>query len=273
MDELVDLGESREVYLENVADKVVTLPVDGGEPTDPLRSIYREMRTKPGYTDPPHCIYFYYIRVDTDGRLVVDHYFYPNVDPGDDPADPANWKPIPHDEAALKAIITRLAVNARPLGNPPRTRDPARDPIGHFTQVEWTHKSYIVFFIDEVNWRCHERLNGDAVIFIEKAGSQDWKPNWTFFDALQFDIDMPKRTGGTDQRTAIAFINHMKADDAGRDIGEDAAGNPLPGPWPMERQKFQFLICLEVLFDNGSSHMTVILDPGGTNLGPPVPPP
>src|SRR5438128_2332665 len=158
MDEFVEPGESLDIQLEDLALK---LAPDAAGPTDPLRSIYREMRTKPGYGDVPHCIYFYYIRVDTDGKLVVDHYFYPYVDLGHDPGDPHNWKPIPHDEIELKRIITELAVNARPVGTPPRTRDPAKEPIGHFEQIEWTHKSYVVFFIDEVNWQFHKRLVAD----------------------------------------------------------------------------------------------------------------
>jgi hypothetical protein len=244
------------------------------------RSIYAPKRMTPGYMDVPYSVYFYYVRVNSDAQLEVTHYFYPNVDPDDDPSDPDNWNPIPHTDAALREIITKLALNARPIKRPApgeqaRVRYPPID--GYFFEtIEWTHKSYVVFFVDEANWKFHQPPNSDPVVFITtgKDGKVGY-PNWSFFDAMNFpDIEMPI-TGSTDtdERSAIAFINHLKANDDGRDIGEDDQGNPLPVPPPPERQLFQFQMYLKAKFTNGTSKMTVILDPDGTNLGPPVPPP
>jgi hypothetical protein len=243
------------------------------------RTVYAKKRNTSGFYDVPHSVYFYYIRVNTDGRLEVSHYFYPNVDPGDDPGDPAKWKPIPHTDAALREIITKLAINARPIKKatptaPLRVRDPAISGE-RFENIQWEHKAYIAFFIDEVNWKFHEPPKTDAVVFITQGkDGQRGESNWSFFDAMNLDIEMPKNhSTETDLRSAIAFINHMKADDAARDIGRDALGNPLPGPRPTETQLFQFQMYLDVYFANGASKMTVILDPDGNNLGPPVAPP
>ena len=269
-----------QVPVEKMAEELAESQSDRkAEAYDPKRSIYRPMRGEDGYKDPPHSVYFYYIRVNWDGRLEVDHYFYPHVEPGGDPGEPGDWKPIPHTDKALRDIITTLAKNARPgprprPGQQRRVRNPPKGR-SRFENIEWEHKSYIVFFVDEVNWKFCKPPNADPVVFITEGKRRKFgKPNWSFFDAMEFDIQMPiDGTSDTDTRTAIAFINHMKADDHGRDIGRDAQGKPLPGTYPKETQLFQFQMYLEVLFSDGSSGMTVILDPDGNNLGPPIGPP
>ncbi|HST35082.1 MAG TPA: hypothetical protein VLK25_00420 [Allosphingosinicella sp.] len=276
MNELLDF--TKPLY-EAIIDLAASQADDAAKAGIVDRSIYAQKRNTGGYYDVPHSVYFYYVRVNTNGQLEVTHYFYPYVAPGDDPADHSKWNPIPHDRAVLEGIITALAQNARPIRRP-RPGEQARvryPPISgyRFENMEWEYKSYIVFFIDEVNWKFHKPPNTDPVVFITTG--KDGKigcPNWSFFDALDFDITMPIGDSvNTDERSAIAFINHMKADDLGRDVGEDASGNPIPGPRPTERQLFQFQMYLDVYFTNGTSKMTVILDPDGNNLGPPLPPP
>lgn len=241
------------------------------------RSIRNEKRGKTGYKDVPHSVYFYYLRVNRNGRLEVSHYFYPKVDP----KVPGKWLPIEHTKEELEKIIKMLAENARPIKKPKeegeqkRVRNPAKDRYRFFKGIEWKHKSYVVFFLDELNWKFHKPPKSDPVVFItEEKDGKKGRPNWSFFDAMDFEIDMPV-TGSekTDKRSALAFINHMKASDAGRDVGRDSKGKPLPGPWPTETQPFQFQMYLEAYFADGLSKMTVILDPDGNNMGPPIGPP
>jgi hypothetical protein len=90
--------------------------------------------------------------------------------------------------------------------------------------------------------------------------------NHTFFDALDVPVTMPIRNPRPgeaieDERSAVVFINHLKADDIGNDLGAGAG------------QFFQFKMFFSVKFADGTDGMTVVLDPGGTNMGPPLPPP
>jgi hypothetical protein len=225
-------------------------------------SIYDPRLGTPNFTDVPCCIYFYYIRVNTNGRLFVTHHFYPGGNPNDptNPPNSADWHAIARDPQQLTPILEMLAQDARPLGAK------AYPPIGDsFDQIRWRRKSYIALFIDEASWTLAPK---DGVTFItDYKGGVAGTPNHSFFDALDLPLTMPIRRpkpGGpyTDQRSALVFINHMKADDAGNDL----TYNDPP-------QLFHFLITFNVAFQNGVKGMTVIFDPDGTNEGPPLPPP
>ncbi|HYI63463.1 MAG TPA: hypothetical protein VEW71_01110 [Allosphingosinicella sp.] len=224
------------------------------------------------YTDVPCCIYFYYVRINSNGRLFVTHHFFPGGDPNDhgNPPSGTDWHAIARNPSLLTPILEMLAQDARPLG---AGQFP---PIGtDFQNVKWCRKSYLAFFIDEASWTL--RSTNGVRFPIDKDGVPG-TPNHSFYDALPLPLTMPIRRplpGGpyTDERSALVCINHMKADVAGRDIGRDANGNPLPGPWPTEQQLFHFEMVFDVLFENGTRGMMVILDPDGTNMGPPVPPP
>jgi hypothetical protein len=226
---------------------------------------------QPKYTDVPRCIYFYYVRINSNGRLFITHHFFPGGNPRDpgNPPPGTNWTEIARDPHLLTPILEMLAQDARPLGAgqfPPLG-------TGGFQDIKWERKSYLAFFIDEASWTLRS-TNG--VRFPTDKDGVPGTPNHSFFDALPLPLTMPirrPRPGGpyNDQRSALVCINHMKADDAGRDIGRDALGNPLPPP--QETQLFHFEMVFDVLLENGTRGMTVILDPDGQNLGPPLPPP
>lgn len=224
------------------------------------------------YDDIPCSIYFYYVRVNSNGRVFVTHHFYPLADPDDPnvPANPADWPAIDRDPNQLTPILEMLAREARPSGT-------NKYKIGKgFENITWRRKSYIAFFIDEADWTVKPK---DGVTFVtDPKGGVAGTPNHTFFDALYLPLTMPIRRPSpngptTDQRSALIFVNHMKADATGRDIGRDAQGNPLPIPPPAERQLFHFLIVFDVAIEGGNNKMTVIFDPDGSNQGPPIGPP
>jgi hypothetical protein len=196
----------------------------------------------------PYSIYFYYVVLDKDHRPRVDHYFY--VD--GPPADPSRWQPIPVAEVA--SIIPALATNARAQGsNPP--------PSGaNFQDIVWTRKSHIVILVDEADWSFHKRGEGrTALSFNVGKGST---PNHSFCDARDVEVQIPRDGGGTDMRSAIAFINHMKRNSDGDDL--------LDG----DAQRFEFEAYLDVGYSGpAASPLTIILDPDGTNMGPPQSPP
>lgn len=211
----------------------------------------------PGFTAVPHSMHFYYMRIDRDGRLRVAHYTY--VD--GNPADPDTWQPIEYSEARLRPLVETLARNARPSG----LKNPPRDPEENFQNIVWRRKSYIAIFLDEAHWKFHKYPAQDsAVVFItEPKNGKTGTQNHSFFDAMDLELDMPINGGpATDKRSAIVFVNHMKGDEQGNDIGDGV------------EQFFQFKMFLDAAFATGQAvPMTVIFDPDGTNMGPPIGPP
>lgn len=220
------------------------LDSDAQASSSTLYSVYEKRLTelphpRPGYDKEPYTVYFYYVRVDTDGRLKVKHYTQESA------------SAIPHN--TLQAVIQGLVDNVRNGDNnpPPNGRN--------FASIEWTRKSYIAFFIDEENWDLHQSGNPlDGIRFNSSP-----TPNHTFFDAVDLRVTVTnRRSGAVTQRSAIAFVNHMKKDDQGNDL---EAG---------DRQPFKFEMIFDVKFaDQSPAPIIVIFDPDGTNVGPPLPPP
>jgi hypothetical protein len=187
----------------------------------------------------PWSVYFYYVRLDTDGRLRVKHYFY---DKG---------APIPHDTLAtvVQGLVDRI-----------RAGDPTLPITGrNFQNLEWKRKSYIAFFVDEENWTLHK--NGNPLDGIRFDNSPT--PNHSFFDAVDLKVTVTNaRSGAVTQRSAIVFINHMKRNAAGDDLQNTDA------------QAYKFDMIFDVKFsDDTTAPMVVIFDPDGTNIGGPIPPP
>lgn len=196
------------------------------------------------FTEVPKILYFYYVRVNNNGTLYVTFQEYAD---GPDPNNPTPNVPIPY--VNMENIVKILASRARPTGG---SMGVAVD-LGNMV---WDHKSYIALFVDEANWRFHKRDDGKAAIVFNVSDTTE--PNVSFFDAEDLEIEMPINDGSstTDIRTAIYFVNHMKANTDGDDLQDD--------------QKFKFDMFFDVDF-TGNPHLstTVIIDPGGTNDGPP----
>ena len=142
----------------------------------------------------------------------------------------------------LDELIECLTHNAR--------RQPADQEIKPSDiNEEWRKKSYIIFAIDDPNYEFEK----PGIVLDPSSG----KPNHTFYDAKNFN-GIPVKIPGTEQHSkvsAIAILNHMKR---GWDE-EDLMTGDLP-------QKFYFQFLPPIRFP-------FLPDDGGTNLGPPVPPP
>lgn len=109
-------------------------------------------------------------------------------------------------------------------------------------------------------WALHKRADGGTAIAFNIGKSST--PNHSFFDGRDLEVEIPDGGGGTDRRSAIALINHMKRNSDGEDLLEGDA------------QPFLFDVYVDASYSGSTgSALTVILDPGGTNMGPPVPPP
>ena len=147
-------------------------------------------------------------------------------------------RPIPYDEAEYH--IRNLAFNAvgpRADQLPP----PEAEGLGH---IVWYRKCYLAFFIDDPKLTLQA---WNAVTFNPPVGS-DYSPNHSFFDAWDMKIDL-----GNGSRTGVGLIDHMKKNADGNTLGR-------------AKQRFYFKL-------NFNESPIFFPDSGGTNMGPPVPPP
>lgn len=210
------------------------------------------LNTSDDFRVVPYVIYFYYIKFDNDGKPQVKHYRH--QDPG----------PISGGQLGLK--VKDLATRAR-------AGDPTLESAGsNFQDIKWKHKSYIVIFMDSPYWKLLKRTsdpNRSAIVFNTNKGG---KPNHTFFDADDLLVNMPPAmppiAGDTGDRTAVYFINHMKKSDFGDDLGYDQQGQPVP-----EEEKFSFDVYFDVSNGPSGPSTVFVIDPDGTNMGPPIGPP
>jgi hypothetical protein len=208
----------------------------------------------------PYSMFFYYVRVNRDGKIVIDHYFY------------TQGKEIPYEEKGLTELVRDLAINARPRVKP-WLKNPKKGREGDFKLTPWDRISYIAIFFDEAHWKLRKKTKPptleSAVTFIVNEGTKQGTPNHTFFDAMDLKIMMP--IGGKlkpgdpteDERSAIVFVNHLKRNEDGDDLGKDGT----------EKQSFTFKMLLDVTNDFGGPPTVIIVDPGGENEGPGVRPP
>lgn len=145
-------------------------------------------------------------------------------------------KPIHYDK--VQGIVQRLAANAAASG-----RDPPQDGINS-DHLVWSRVSYLAFVLssDQASW------DGQAI----KVTADDGEPKHGFYDGMDKQIDI----GGGKMRWAAWCINYMKDMDW-KDLGnEDRTCR------------------LDLQIKTGKARKKVPWpDSGGTNMGPPVPPP
>jgi hypothetical protein len=144
-------------------------------------------------------------------------------------------QPINHQK--MHALIEKLAANAAAGGS-----DPPQSGEGD-KYVVWSRISYLAFVVDadDAEW------DGEAITVDPALGL----PNHTFFDGADLKVLVNGK-----ERPAAWCINYMK----------DATGAEL-GDW-----NEQFFIRLKIK-SNVESTQLEYPDSGGTNMGPPVPPP
>lgn len=239
----------RESSLEHLSSDGATGPIKPVDPPVDDPGIYKHVLKDPE-NESPHSIYFFYMRVNENGALCVDHYFYFDGPPD----DPKKWARIPYGKVEEK--IAYLAQNGRPSS----TRNPIPLADHNFEKIIFRRRSYVAFFLDEANWSFHRRqaqLGRYAMVFNETKAKAK---NYSFFDAMDLSFEMDNSTGGQSKRTGVVLINHM--------IGSD--GKPLG---PNDKQDFHFDMYFDVAFATpNNQRLVVVFDPTGTNQGPPEQP-
>ena len=223
------------------------------------RDIYETMRDQEGFKYVPRCIYFTYVGLDDDRKIRIDHYFYPGGKPDVENED---WDKIPYPKNAsvdsvLKDTITHLANNARGSNDNPKPY------AKNFKNIKWRRKSYMCVYFDDKHWKLHKYVDRTlrtrrAIVFYTVKNGHQLTPNHTFYDGIDFELQVQ---GDAHPRSAVVFINHLKDEN-----GVDLYDRNKPEP-------YEFGMYLGVELAGGEdSPLTVIIDPGGTNQGPPLEP-
>jgi hypothetical protein len=265
---LSDVLVTTETYFLPAEFKAAILGDDGTENIDIDRyghSPWADPEVDQGYENSkykrkPHNIWFYYMRVNTDGALFVREYIH-NSD-----------QPISNGQ--MKQMVRALALNAR---KPLTEQNPKPTGNNNFTKIEIDRVSYFVILVDEANWE-FQKVNGKPVVLFKQTDpdGNPCRPNYSFFKAEAFKSNL----GSGDNREALVMVNYLKKNAAG-----DELSNPPPDQDHKHRWFFDFpqrvrFALPNTTDENGTSvtveteepRMTVMIDPGGTNLGPPKDP-
>ncbi|MEP9358346.1 hypothetical protein [Sphingomonas sp. KR3-1] len=239
-------------YIDTLIDDLITDPKAKANAVQNADMYLGKPNKNPLYDEIPKCVYFYFASLDENNALKADHYFYSNGPI----KDPAKWEAI--EDGAIEQIITDLARNAaKPNGMDNVELLKERN----FQNIIWRRVSYIAIVIDEVTWALHRRtLNQGAVAVNPKKSSKS--SNACFYDADDFIVDTSEEQDRSAERTAVYFINHMVRQD---EFGNLSIEN--------DKTKYDFDFYFDVAFDDAATPRAImILDPSGTNQGPPEQP-
>lgn len=197
------------------------------------RGSWRGILRPTGYSTDVSAIYFYYLKERGGGKFVAQAYYY---DHGDTPIRAEQFD----------GIVKRLTENAiLDTDMPPKM---AYD----FDGAKWRRKSWLVVVLEDED-SAFDRY--DPIVFDEN--NSDYDVNYSFGDG-ELIVTRPEIKGETLQLNGLRAINHMKRNEKGDPL--------LDG----EKAKYKF----RLNFSNSRrAHLLNYQDSGGTNMGPPVPPP
>ena len=202
----------------------------------------------------PHSILFCYMRVDTDGKFYSKNYEYHSSDPIPDDGDFSK-------KGTLGFYIQDMAKYARPYNY--RTHHSYKENRSNIDDIDFINKySYCVFFMDDVHWEFLMAGTEPVIKFHKIKHNKPYaNPKHTFTIAQRLEIDMPnRRTGIEDARECAVMINRMHNSSGGLATGKDD-------------EKFSFDLVMRVRYARSGKRLTVLIDPGGDNPGPPAMPP
>lgn len=200
-----------------------------------------------------YTVFFVYMRFNMDGRFVADQYFH--AGDGRTPIDPSTDPSVAN---SLGFYTKDMALYARP------------SRASQFSYKRWgtqledmtfpSFYSYCVFFMDDLHWQFLLQKDGvPAVMFHDTKNGRAYDKHDKAFGMPQLlRPRMPIwRSADTDERQAVAMINRMrKSDDT--ELG------------PRESETYCFDFCMRVRYAGRATQgVSLIIDPTGTNLGPP----
>lgn len=206
----------------------------------------------------PYSVFFLYMRLNGNGTFEARQYYHRG-----NMTDPIRPSPVyDSNPKSLGYYVKEMALNARAKG----TVFPLH---AEGVEIDFPPRfSYCVFFMDDLYWRfLTETVAGSQLPIIAFKKEKDGKPYKVHRHAFQrlplVEMEMPNRytTAGVDIRQAAVMINRMRNEN----------GNPLG---TNKKEEFCFDFPMRVRYGSTTTEgLTLIIDPTGTNLGPPEPPP
>ncbi len=201
----------------------------------------------------PHTIFFSYMRFNEDGTFQSSHWFHHDAH-NEIPADLDHTK-----KGSLGYYIRDMALHARSKNNTPNTYKPWPGRLDKFDFPNYY--SHCIFFMDDLNWEfLLDKKKRPVIKFNDKKDGKTYsKHDHAFSSTTLAKMPMPnRRTGLEDFRQAAIMINRM----------HDKNNKPLK-----KLESFSFDLWMRVRYAGSTAGLTLIIDPGGDNQGPPSPPP
>ncbi len=205
----------------------------------------------------PYSVFFLYMRLNGNGTFEARQYYHEG-----NATDAIGPSPV-YDPIAktMGYYVKEMALNARTMG----TAFPVH---GEGVDIHFPRRfSYCVFFMDDLYWRFLTQTVGGSELPIvtfkeEKNGTHYTVHDHAFWRLPLVEMEMPNRytTAGVDIRQAAVMVNRMRN---GQDVSLGTG----------EQEDFCFDFPMRVRYGSTTNGLTLIIDPTGTNLGPPDPPP
>lgn len=209
---------------------------------------------KPAGERDAYAIFFVYMRMNRDGTFAAYRYYFVG---NQTPIDPSTDPRVPH---SLGFYSKDMATYARPSS--PNNGRYEYHGAG-LEDFDFPRRySYCVFFMDDAHWKFLLDQNGSPVITFnaKKHGKTYHKHNHAFRKPQLLVIDMPiSGSTDTDERQAAVMINRMRNE---KDVELK----------DQEKESYNFDLWMRVRYAHSTNGVTLVIDPGGNNLGPPTPP-
>jgi hypothetical protein len=201
-----------------------------------------------------YAVFFIYMRLNSDGTFAAYRYYFEGTNK---PIDPST---DPQISNSLGFYAKDMALYARPS-----TPNDGRYQYHGAGLEDFQFPSryaYCIFYMDDVNWKYLLDKQGRPVITFndKKNGKSYHKHPYAFGSPVLLALDMPiKGTNDTDERHAAVMINRMR-NDKNKELVKG------------EEETYNFDLWMRVRYAHSTNGLTLVVDPGGTNLGPPKDP-
>jgi hypothetical protein len=198
-------------------------------------------------------IFFIYMRFNSNGAFIAEQFFHKGIS-----GNPI----IPDTNFNTPGSLGWYTKDMASYG---RLEMPKRD--GRYQHWNYglsdmkfpSHYSYVVLYMDDVYWPYLEDHAGRPVVPFhdEKDSIKYDRHGYAFTKASKFKIPMTNVDDVTTYREAVVMINRM------RDKNNDELS-------PNNRESYCFDLRMRVRYAGSTDGVTIIIDPTGENLGPPI---
>ncbi len=212
-------------------------------------------------------IYFYYMKFNKKNKIVCKEYIFPK---------PCTPHTTHIDETEMLTQLRKL------LGKARKEKIKCNESDG-FQGIEWRGPSYLAFVFDEKDWDFLTKEKNDKTVICDGLhfrNLEGFSNNKTFYNAKIIEI-CPKK--GHRKKVLICHNFHYKApdqkpitdqnmEDGVETKSEKDTGNPRTQNHDPDRYKFDLYLKAPVCTQTskeGKTQETIIIDPTGTNFGPP----